>query len=376
MENEILIALVTKLVEDRIAEIPVVSGHRGPRGPVGPAGQDGKGFVFEEHEEKIRSWAKEFALKFEDLSEEQIQKLRGPRGRDGVDGKDGDDFKFEEHRERIHGIIREAVGEIRDSLRLKFSDLDESEINELRGPRGRDGRDGRDFDFDEHREFFESLRLRFSDLTDEEKDSLKLHFSQLTEEEKSSLKLKFSDLTEDERALIRGPRGVRGQRGSPGRDGAVGPIGPIGPRGLPGPRGIAGLVGKDGKDGKDGVDGKDAPVIVAIDIDEVGDDIVFVFEFSDGSIIRSDRIKLPAPVNVYNGGGGVGRKAVSYETRIDEVDATLTYVGKANPGSDTDQNVWQIQRILVVGSETVIEFADGNAEFDNVWDNRASLTYS
>lgn len=60
----------------------------------------------------------------------------------------------------------------------------------------------------------------------------------------------------------------------------------------------------------------------------------------------------------------------------DEVDATTTYLGFAAPGALTSASVWLIQRLTFTGPDILMEFADGNAEFDNVWDNRASLSYS
>ncbi len=347
------------------------------RGPPGVDGRPGKDFVFEDHESTIRSWAQDHALKFEDLTDAQIAALRGPRGRDGKDGVDGRDFIFTDHSRDITAIIRSAIGDMEDSLKLRFADLTDDDISQLRGPRGRDGRDGRDFIFDEHREYFDSLRLKFSDLTDDERATLKLRFSHLTEDEKASLKLRFKDLTDEDRLLIRGPRGARGQRGITGRDGADGSQGA---RGLPGPRGILGLTGArgiDGQDGADGADGLDAPTVVAIDVEQRDDDIVFVFKFSDGTDIRSDRVTLPAPVNVFNGGssGGRGRGVVNYDTRVDEPSGTVTYVGKTFPGTATSAALWQIQKIFVVGTETIIDFADSDAKFDNVWDDRAGLTY-
>ncbi len=420
MENEILIALIGKMVDERLGTLPVVPGARGPRGSTGPAGQDfvfadheetirawakeitlkfndltddqiaalrgpqgrdgrdgqdGKNFVFSEHEEAIREFSKEFAVKFEDLSEDQIKSLRGPRGRDGSDGADGRSFRFEENRNEIEGIIREHVVGLSEELRLKFSDLSADDIEQLRGPRGRDGHDGRHFVFDEHREYFDGLRLKFSDLSDAEKDSLKLQFSNLTEVEKNSLKLKFSDLTEEDLVTIKGPRGLRGQRGSAGRDGESikGDKGDQGPRGVPG----VAINGRDGIDGRDGTDGVDAPTIVSIDVDEYGDEIVFVFYFSDGSSLRSDRVRLPTPVEVVGGTTVVSKKggSVDYEINVDEVDADTTYVGYARPGSDTSDGVWKIKRILIVGTETQIEWAESNALFDKIWDDRASLIY-
>jgi hypothetical protein len=53
---------------------------------------------------------------------------------------------------------------------------------------------------------------------------------------------------------------------------------------------------------------------------------------------------------------------------------TYLYIGKAVPGSSSASAVWQIQRLE--NSTGNIFFADGNANFDNIWDNRASLSYS
>lgn len=375
MDTEILIALIGRMIDERLTGLPHNSGHRGPRGFPGRDGRDGKDFSFTEHEGTIREWAKEFALSFEDLSNDQIESLRGPRGRDGTRGLDGHSFVYGEHKNEIESIIRAELLLLRESMRLRYADLSDEERAELRGPRGRDGRDGRDFNFDEHRDFFEGLKLKFSDLTDAEKDSLKLQFSQLTEEEKASLKLRFEDLTADDRILLRGPRGLRGQRGSHGRDGKDG----LSIRGLPGPQGLRGIDGRSGIDGRDGLNGADSPYVVDIQIEEYGDQIYFVFYLSDGNSIQTSRVDLPKPVIVqqFSGGSssGGGRK-MDLETIVDEANSTTTYVGYAKLGyANTTQANWKIKRITISGSETIIQYADSNAEFDNVWDNRASLVY-
>lgn len=64
-----------------------------------------------------------------------------------------------------------------------------------------------------------------------------------------------------------------------------------------------------------------------------------------------------------------------FATIIDEASATVTYVGKADPGTATSSALWQIQKIDT-SSGTVITWADGDGDFDNEWDNRASLSYS
>jgi len=63
-------------------------------------------------------------------------------------------------------------------------------------------------------------------------------------------------------------------------------------------------------------------------------------------------------------------------TLLDEASSSVTYVGNAAPRSTQSAPVWQIRRITSSGSLLAIEYADGDDNFDNVWDNRASLGYS
>ena len=64
--------------------------------------------------------------------------------------------------------------------------------------------------------------------------------------------------------------------------------------------------------------------------------------------------------------------------RIDYASATTQYIGFASPGSATSSPVWQIRRVTLdsSGRPTAVLFAGGNANFDNVWDNRALATQS
>ena len=65
--------------------------------------------------------------------------LRGPRGLRGRQGESGE-FNFSDHEEAINSLILEAVDKAKDSLKLKFSDLSDSEVSRLVGPRGKDGK--------------------------------------------------------------------------------------------------------------------------------------------------------------------------------------------------------------------------------------------
>lgn len=65
----------------------------------------------------------------------------------------------------------------------------------------------------------------------------------------------------------------------------------------------------------------------------------------------------------------------SYALQIDDVSATLSYIGKAAPGSATSAAVWQIKKVDTT-SGTIITWASGSSNFNQIWDNRASLSYS
>lgn len=54
----------------------------------------------------------------------------------------------------------------------------------------------------------------------------------------------------------------------------------------------------------------------------------------------------------------------------------VTYLGYAVPGSLTSNAVWAIKRFIESGNDGSAKWADGNNSFDNVWNNRLSLTYS
>lgn len=53
----------------------------------------------------------------------------------------------------------------------------------------------------------------------------------------------------------------------------------------------------------------------------------------------------------------------------------VTYVGFAVPGTLNSDAKWKIKKITEVGTTTTIQYADNDYKFDNVWDDRATLTY-
>lgn len=61
---------------------------------------------------------------------------------------------------------------------------------------------------------------------------------------------------------------------------------------------------------------------------------------------------------------------------VDEATPNTIFKGYAIPGASTSNPVWAIERITVSGDVTIKKWASGNKNFDKVWDNRASLSYS
>lgn len=84
-----------------------------------------------------------------------------------------------------------------------------------------------------------------------------------------------------------------------------------------------------------------------------------------------------APWNVNENGEALVATGEGVITNYDAVSSTLAYVGKRAPGTASSEAAWQIKRLTFNSAgDVTIEVADGNLNYDNVWDNRASLIYS
>ena len=62
-------------------------------------------------------------------------------------------------------------------------------------------------------------------------------------------------------------------------------------------------------------------------------------------------------------------------TRVDVASSTITYLGKALPETQTNQALWQVVRLTIDPSGSLIKEYAGGSSYNQVWDNRASLTY-
>ena len=68
---------------------------------------------------------------------------------------------------------------------------------------------------------------------------------------------------------------------------------------------------------------------------------------------------------------------VAYISEYDQVSDVLAYAGKAVPGTATSAASWQVRELVFnAAGDVSARFADGDALFNNVWDNRGSLSYS
>lgn len=199
------------------------------------------------------------------------------------------------------------------------------------------------------------------------------------------------------------------KNGLDGADGKDGKRGPKGEKGDQGPQGIAGIDGKNGLDGingKDGINGSQIYFMDSAPTDEGNSgDLVLInktFElfYKDGEewIKKGSLMGAKGGTGYVSGLNGesayqiavkygffgteeewvnsLGGAQVEYAQRIDEASATVTYIGKAEPGSAESAPVWQIKRVQIVGTETETTWADGDVQFNNVWDSRASISYA
>jgi hypothetical protein len=69
------------------------------------------------------------------------------------------------------------------------------------------------------------------------------------------------------------------------------------------------------------------------------------------------------------------REVEDLSLQIDTAPNPIIYIGEAPAGVPTSAALWRIQRLDVTAG-IIILWADGNPNYDNIWDNRAALTYT
>lgn len=87
-----------------------------------------------------------------------------------------------------------------------------------------------------------------------------------------------------------------------------------------------------------------------------------------------EEFQVLALENLVFNGAGLARMTGETTLRWDTSGGSVIYVGQATPGASNADASWQIIKFDTSAGSG--KYADGNTNFDNVWDNRASLTYS
>ena len=206
-----------------------------------------------------------------------------------------------------------------------------------------------------------------------------------------------------------GDTGAQGERGLTGEKGERGDVGPQGPQGPKGEKGDKGDSGKDAPDYEPrfeellkefnkkvsdqqatvnkNVDrqlnniqkslsslggGGSYKLVDNADVDKaalkgVVDNAILIYDPATGKFIADsfvnvlDRLKAELEVQ-YN--------------RLIDVDGVYTYVGEAQTGTGEGEAKWRIKRIEEIGDDFNILWADGDANFNNIWTDRTTFTYS
>lgn len=216
----------------------------------------------------------------------------------------------------------------------------------------------------------------------------------------------------------RGEKGDIGARGEKGEKGDKGDKGETGPQGIKGPKGDKGKQGKQGKQGPQGEKG-DTGETPDVDLEPIKKELQKTYDkFS--TQINKDFQKFKGTVISTSSGGGSVRildnddvefkrvhqvdgnailifdstkqkfvseslESVLQRLRIDleiqydrlvDTDGEYTYIGEATPGSARDAAAWRIKRVYEIGDDIEIIWADNTADFEKVWDDRATYEYN
>lgn len=103
----------------------------------------------------------------------------------------------------------------------------------------------------------------------------------------------------------------------------------------------------------------------------------------ENNAIVIDVVSAPAQMEI-TAVGGIGPRGPAGAAIVPRAkrrdwndDLTICYEGWAETGADEADPVWRIRKTTFVGDDSAEEWADGNHNFDNVWDDRAtSVVYS
>jgi hypothetical protein len=153
-------------------------------------------------------------------------------------------------------------------------------------------------------------------------------------------------------------------------DGLISDTPPRGPKGDTGEQGSSGSSGSPGADGSAGLDGNDHLVGSGAPGSGLGADDDIYTDTDNGDIYQ----KITGSWQLQGSPLGM---AQAVRTDTDGASPETIYRGRANPGTAPSAASWRIEEItLAVDGDATILFADGNDSYDNIWNNRAGLSYS
>ena len=92
-------------------------------------------------------------------------------------------------------------------------------------------------------------------------------------------------------------------------------------------------------------------------------------EIAKLTLIHTVLAEIKAMIASYTGG------SKRTPQRVDESNPMEIYYGYAAAGAITTDPVWAIEKVTKRGNVTSSSWADGNENYDNVWDNRLTLNY-
>jgi len=67
---------------------------------------------------------------------------------------------------------------------------------------------------------------------------------------------------------------------------------------------------------------------------------------------------------------------IDVQKKFDEASATVTYIGEAEPGASATLAVWRIYKFTTTGSIKDKQWASGTTDYNKIWNDRVSYTYS
>ncbi len=153
-----------------------------------------------------------------------------------------------------------------------------------------------------------------------------------------------------------------------GSESTIPPRGPAGVAGPSGGQGSQGIPGNNGIDGGDGISFLQGQGVPAGSLGNLSDTYY--------DTVTSD-LYLKTGSSTWTFVATVGD--VSLALQLDDTGGVpqILYKGEATAGEATSASTWRIQRITIqTDGDVAIVWADGNVDFDNVFDDRLGLAYS